>query len=194
MPRIGIIIGSTRPGRNGAQVARWVHERATRRRDAEFEVIDLLDHPLPHLDEPVPALLSAGRYQHAHTRAWSDVIASYDGFVIVTAEYNRAVPGVLKNAIDHLYPEWSGKAVGFVSYGSAGGVRAVEQLRLICEALQMTGVAPQVSLSLLADFENHTTLRPGDHHVTVLDEMLDQVVARSTALAPLRTPAGVTDS
>jgi NAD(P)H-dependent FMN reductase len=107
MIKIGIILGSTRPGRRGEQVAQWVHERAARRTDAEFEVIDLLDHPLPHLDEPAPALMSAGRYQHEHTRGWADAIASFDGFVVVTPEYNHSIPGVLKNALDHLYAEWN---------------------------------------------------------------------------------------
>ncbi|BBC91632.1 NADPH-dependent FMN reductase [Streptomyces griseofuscus] len=192
MTMIGIILGSTRPGRKGEQVAHWVHERATRRRDAEFEVIDLLEHPLPHLDEPVPALVSAGRYRHEHTRAWSDVIAAYDGYVFVTPEYNHAVPGVLKNAIDHLYPEWNNKAVGFVSYGGTGGTHAVEQLRLICGVLQMADVAPQVALSLHTDFRDHTVLQPSDHHAAVLDMMLTQVITWTTTLAPLRTASPVT--
>ncbi|GGN80189.1 hypothetical protein GCM10011579_065480 [Streptomyces albiflavescens] len=98
-------------------------------------MIDLHDHPLPHLDEPAPAPVSPGRYQHEHTRAWADTIASFDGFVMVTPEYNHSFPGVLKNAIDSLYAEWNNKAVGFVSYGGGGGTRAVEQLRLICGAL-----------------------------------------------------------
>ncbi|MFI6979186.1 NAD(P)H-dependent oxidoreductase [Embleya sp. NPDC050154] len=178
MTRIGILIGSTRPGRKGDQVARWVHERATRRGDAEFEVIDLLDHPLPHLDEPLPAL--AGRYRHGHTRAWADTIARFDGFVMVTPEYNASIPGVLKNAIDYLYAEWTHKAVGFVSYGGGGGTRAARQLRTLCELLHMGAVTPQVSLSLHTDFEDHATLAPGAHHVSALDTLLDHVVAHST--------------
>ncbi|MDT0542466.1 MULTISPECIES: NAD(P)H-dependent oxidoreductase [Streptomyces] len=192
MIKIGIILGSTRPGRRGEQVAQWVHGAAARRTDVEFEVIDLLDHPLPHLDEPTPAAMSAGRYQHGHTRAWADAIASFDGFVMVTPEYNHSIPGALKNAIDYLCAEWNNKAVGFVSYGAAGGARAVEQLRLICGALQMADVTPQVALSLLTEFENYTTLKPGDHNATALDALLDQVIAWSTALAPLRTASPVT--
>ncbi|MEV1175512.1 NAD(P)H-dependent oxidoreductase [Nonomuraea sp. NPDC049784] len=191
MIKIGIILGSTRPGRKGEQVAQWVYERAARRRDAEFEVIDLLDHPLPHLDEPAPAPASLGRYQHEHTRAWADTIASFDGFVMVTPEYNHSIPGVLKNAIDYLHVEWNNKAAGFVSYGGVGGARAVEQLRLICGALQMADVAPQVTLSLLTEFENYTVFKPGDYNVTALDTLLDQVVAWSTALAPVRTASPV---
>ncbi|MER6163288.1 NAD(P)H-dependent oxidoreductase [Streptomyces violaceorubidus] len=101
MTRIGIILGSTRPNRNGEQVAGWVHDAASRRTDAEFELIDLRDHPLPHLDEPLGAM--HGHDQHAHTRAWAARIASFDGFVMVTPEYNRSTSGVLKNALDYLY-------------------------------------------------------------------------------------------
>jgi NAD(P)H-dependent FMN reductase len=91
MTRIGIILGSTRPNRNVEQVAKWVLDIASRRTDAEFELVDLRDHPLPHLDEPLPP--SLGRYQHEHTKQWADKIASFDGFVIVTAEYNHGIPG-----------------------------------------------------------------------------------------------------
>ncbi|GAB3154697.1 NADPH-dependent FMN reductase [Microbispora hainanensis] len=192
MTKIGIILGSTRPGRRGEQVARWVHERASHRTDAEFAVVDLLDHPLPHLDEPASAMLSAGRYQHEHTRAWADTIASFDGFVIVTPEYNHSAPGVLKDALDYLYAEWNNKAAGFVSYGIAGGARAVEQLRLVCGALQMADVAPQVALPLQTEFEDYTVFRPGPHSAGALDTLLDHVVAWSTALAPLRAATPVT--
>ncbi|MGI5153990.1 NADPH-dependent FMN reductase [Microbispora sp. CA-102843] len=192
MIKIGIILGSTRPGRRGEQVATWVYEMATRRTDAEFEVIDLRDHPLPHLDEPTPAPMSSGRYQHEHTRAWADAVAPFDGFVMVTPEYNHSTSGVLKNAIDYLYAEWNNKAVGFVSYGGVGGARAVEQLRLICGALQMADVTPQVTLSLLTEFENYTVFKPGAHSVSALDTLLDQVVAWSGALAPLRAASPVT--
>ncbi|MFI9809177.1 NADPH-dependent FMN reductase [Streptomyces sp. NPDC052301] len=184
MIRIGIILGSTRPNRNGEQVATWVHDIASRRGDAEFELIDLRDHPLPHLDEPLAAM--QGHYQHAHTRAWAARIASFDGFVMVTPEYNHSTSGVLKNALDHLYAEWNDKAAGFVSYGVVGGARAAEQLRLICGALRMADVGQQVTLSLMTEFENYTAFQPADHSVAALDTLLDQVVAWSTALAPLR--------
>ena len=116
MPRIGIILGSTRPNRNGEQVARWVFDIASQRADAEFELVDLRDYPLPHLDEPMPP--SLGQYANDHTKEWAQKIVSFDGFVIVTPEYNHGTSGVLKNAIDYLYAEWNNKAVGFVSYGA----------------------------------------------------------------------------
>lgn len=184
MIRIGIILGSTRPNRNGPQVAQWVLDTASRRGDAEFELIDLRDHPLPHLDEPVAPMF--GPSVHEHTRAWAERIAPLDGFVIVTPEYNHSAPGVLKNAIDPLYAQWADKAVGFVSYGAGGGVRAVEHLRLVCSALRMADVSHQVTISVLTDFENYTTFTPGDHHTTALHTLLDQVIAWSAAFAPLR--------
>src|SRR5260370_10460802 len=91
MTRIGIILGSTRPNRNGEQVARWVYDIASRRDDAEFELVDLRDYPLPHLDEPLPP--SMRQYHNQHTRQWADKIASFDGFVIVTPEYNHSTSG-----------------------------------------------------------------------------------------------------
>src|SRR6476659_6901236 len=132
MTRIGIILGSTRPNRNGEQVARWVFDVASQRDDAEFELVDLRDYPLPHLDEALPA--SFGQYQNEHTRQWADKIASFDGFVMVT-------------------PEWNNKAVGFVSYGAVGGARAAEHLRLVAAELQMADVRQQVALSLFTEFE-----------------------------------------
>lgn len=186
--RIGIIIGSTRPGRNAEQVARWVHETATQRDDATFELIDLADHPLPHLDEPVPPARQV--YEHDHTRRWAATIAGFDGFVMITPEYNHSTSGVLKNALDYLFHEWVNKAVGFVSYGGTGGVRAVEHLRLICGELAMADVRAQVALTFANDFEHYTTLKPTDRATATLGTMLGEVIAWTTALAPLRATAG----
>jgi len=186
MTRIGIILGSTRPGRNGEQVAKWVYDIASHRDDAEYELVDLRDYPLPHLDEPLPP--SMGQYQNEHTRQWADKIASFDGFIMVTPEYNHSTSGVLKNAIDYLYTEWNNKAVGFVSYGGVGGARAAEHLRLVAGELQMADVRQQVALSLITEFENFSVFKPGDYSLASLHTLLDQVVAWSIALAPLRRP------
>src|SRR6476619_179614 len=187
MPRIGVILGSTRPGRRGEQVARWVMDVAGRRADGVFELVDLADHQLPHLDEPLPP--NMGQYRNPHTRAWAAPIGRFDGFVFVTPEYNHSTSGVLKNAIDYLYAEWNNKAVGFVSYGAVGGARAAEQLRLISGELQMADVRRQVALSLLTDFDNYSVFKPSAYHVAALNTLLDQVVAWSSALAPRREPA-----
>ena len=173
MTKIGIILGSTRPGRNGEGVAKWVLEVASRRTDAEFELVDLLDYKLPHLDEWLPP--SMGPYSQPHTIDWANKIASFDGFVMVTPEYNHSTSGALKNAIDFLYSEWNNKAVGFVSYGALGGARAVEHLRLIAGELQMADVRAQVALSLFTDFENFSKFVPSDHQTQALNTMLDQL-------------------
>ncbi|MEV4510253.1 NAD(P)H-dependent oxidoreductase [Dactylosporangium sp. NPDC049525] len=185
MTRIAIIVGSVRPGRYSRRVADWVYETAARRDDAEFEIVDLADHPLPHLDEPVAA--SAGQYANEHTRAWSWVIDGFDGYVFVTPEYNHSTTGVLKNAIDYLYAEWNNKAAGFVGYGVVGAARAVEHLRLIAAELQLATVRSQVALSFYTDFENFTALTPSRPQIDALTSTLDQVVAWSDALAKLRT-------
>jgi len=184
MLRIGIIIGSTRPNRNGKAVGTWAYEIARKRSDAEFELIDLKDFNLPLLDEPVPP--SLGQYSHEHTKAWAAKIDSFDGFVFVTPEYNHGTSGALKNAIDFLFKEWNNKAAGFIGYGGASGVRAVESLRLVMGELMIADVRAQVGLSLFADFENFSVFKPGPQQAQAVNTMLDQVIAWSEALKGLR--------
>jgi NAD(P)H-dependent FMN reductase len=184
MIRIAIITGSTRPGRNGEAVAKWVHEIAKKRSDAEFELVDIKDFNLPLLDEPAPP--SMGQYSKAHTKTWAAKIGSFDGYVFVTPEYNHGISGALKNAIDFLFGEWNNKAAGFVSYGGAGGARAVEQLRLVLAEVQIATVRNQVLLSLFSDFENFSVFKPAARHEKSVNEVFDQVIAWAGALQPLR--------
>jgi NAD(P)H-dependent FMN reductase len=184
MIKIAIIVGSTRPGRKAEAVAKWVHEIAKKRSDAAYEIVDIKDYNLPLLDEPVPP--SLGQYSKPHTKTWAAKIASFDAYVFVTPEYNHGTSGALKNAIDYLYREWNNKAAGFVGYGSAGGVRAVENLRLVMGELQVADVRAQVALSLFTDFENFTTFKPAAMHETSVNAMLDQVIAWGGALKALR--------
>lgn len=186
MSRIAIITGSTRPGRNNEAVARWVFDLAkNQRKDVEFELVDIADYNLPLLDEPVPP--SLGKYSHEHTKVWAAKVASFDGFVFVTPEYNHGPSGALKNAIDYLFAEWNNKAAGFVSYGSAGGARAVEHLRLILAELMVATVRKQVMLSLITDFENFSTFKPDARHESEVRDMLEQVIEWSGALRSLRS-------
>jgi len=184
MIRIAIIIGSTRPGRNGEAVAKWVYEVAQQREDAEFELVDIKDFNLPLLDEPKSPMM--GQYTHQHTKDWSAKIASFDAYVFVTPEYNHGTSGALKNAIDYLYHEWTNKAAGFVAYGSALGARAVEHLRLVMGELQVADVRAQVGLSMFTDFENYSVFKPAPQHETSVNAMLDQVIAWGGALKTLR--------
>lgn len=184
MLKIGIIVGSTRPGRKAPSVAEWVLGLASTRTDAQFEVVDIADFNLPLLDESTPP--SYGKYEHDHTKAWAAKIAEFDAYVMVTPEYNHSTSGALKNAVDFLYKEWNHKSVGFVGYGSAGGVRAIEHLRHIAGELMMADVRQAVQLSLFTDFENFTTFKPADLHEKTVHTMLDQVIAWGGALKTLR--------
>jgi NAD(P)H-dependent FMN reductase len=185
MVKIAVIIGSTRPGRNGEQVARWVLENAQKRTDAQFELVDIKDYNLPLLDEPVPA--SFHQYSQGHTKKWAEKIAQFDGFIFVTPEYNHAISGALKNALDYLYAEWNNKAAGMVAYGGVGGARAVENLRLILGELQIADVRTAVHLSLFTDFENFSVFKPAPVQADTLKTLLDQLVSWSTALKTVRT-------
>jgi len=190
--RIAIIIGSTRPNRNGEAVGKWVYEIANNRDDAEFELIDLKDFHLPLLDEPLPP--SMRQYSNSHSKKWAETISSFDAYVFVTPEYNHSVPAALKNAIDFLYKEWNNKSAGFVGYGGAGAIRAIEHLRLSMAELQIADVRTQVSLSLITDFENYSILKPAPYHERNLHKMLDEVVAWGKALKELRTEEAVSIS
>lgn len=187
MLNIGIILGSTRPNRNGEAVAKWVHHQVQGRNDATYELIDIKDYNLPLLDEPIPP--SQGKYSQPHTKRWADKIRSLDAFIFVTPEYNHGTSGALKNAIDFLYAEWNNKAAGFVSYGSAGGARAVESLRLVMAELQIADVRAQVMFSLALDFKNYSEFAPDPRHEQELDAMLKQLIAWGDALRGVRDKA-----
>ncbi|MDR7855784.1 NAD(P)H-dependent oxidoreductase [Tissierella sp.] len=184
MLKIGIIIGSTRPGRNAEQVSKWYYEVAKKRTDAEFELIDIADYNLPLLDEELPA--GWNQYAKEHTKKWAAKIAEFDGFVMVTPEYNHAPSAALKNAIDYLALEWNNKAVAFVSYGSAMGVRAVEHLRLVAGELQMADIRQQVMFSLFTDFEDMSVFKPGEGKDKSVNEQLDQLIPWTKAMKTVR--------
>jgi len=184
MLKIAIITGSTRPGRKSLDVAKWVHGIAAARSDATYEILDIADFGLPLLDEPVPPSLH--KYSKPHTFKWSEAVAGYDGYVFVTPEYNHGIPGALKNAIDFLFREWNDKAAGFVSYGSALGVRAVESLRLVMGELKVADVRAAVMLDLRADFEEMKVFKPREHHAKGVGTMLDELVRWGGAMKTLR--------
>lgn len=184
MLKIAVITGSTRPGRLNEQVAHWVLEQARKRGDAEYTLVDIQDFNLPLLDEPLPA--GYNQYKNPHTIKWAQAMAPYDGYVLVTPEYNHGPSAALKNAMDYLFAEWNNKAVGFVSYGSANGVRAVEHLRQVAGELMMADVRAQVQLNLFTEFENFSAFKPSSMKLEDLNAMLDQLLAWSGALKPLR--------
>ncbi|MFK3983800.1 NADPH-dependent FMN reductase [Micromonospora sp. NPDC050397] len=186
MLKVAIILGSTRPNRVGPIVANWVREIAAQRTDAEFELVDVAELGLPLLDAPLPP--AVGQYANQHTKDWAAKVDSFDAYVFVTPEYNHSVPAALKNAIDYLFVEWHNKAAGFVSYGAASGIRAVEALRLILAELKVATVRAQVTLDSYRDFENFYDFKPTERHVEALNVVFDEVVSWGTALRTVRQP------
>ncbi|WP_242902327.1 NADPH-dependent FMN reductase [Actinomadura terrae] len=185
MTKIAIIVGSTRPGRIGRAVADWVHLVASKRTEADYEIVDLADHGLPLYDEQIPA--AVGQYAGDHTKSWAEVVARYDGYVVVTPEYNHGAPAALKNAFDFVYAEWANKAVGFVGYGAVGAARAVEHLKLVATELSLASVAAQVTLLIPGDFPSYPEFTPQEFREAELERVLGQVESWSKALAAVRT-------
>ncbi|MEE6310128.1 NAD(P)H-dependent oxidoreductase [Plantactinospora veratri] len=193
---IGVVVGSSRPGRRGPAVARWVVEvaaghPAVRADVAAVELIDLAEQRLPLLDEPVPARF--GDYRHDHTRRWSAVVAGCDAFVFVTPEYNHSIPAVLKNGIDYLDAEWRGKPAGLLSYGVSGGGQAAGHLRDILTEVGMVVVPTHVGLGLFTDFDwsgedasDPTAagrIAPGEDRAVAVTALLTELL--DTARAPV---------
>lgn len=173
--KIGIVLGSVREGRKGKSVADWVMSIANERTDAHYELIDVAQFNLPVLtDEQHPAS-RGGKYDNQNVQRWGDTIASCDGFVFVTAEYNHSVPGGFKNAVDHLAPEFLHKPIGFVSYGSVGGIRAVEHWRTIVANFSMLDVRAQVALNLFTEFDDEG-ITPNERRAVELGDVFDAVV------------------
>jgi NAD(P)H-dependent FMN reductase len=157
---------------------------AKKRVDAEYTVVDIAEYNLPLFDESIPPRMSL--YQGQQPKAWATVIDRSNAFVFVTPEYNHSISAALKNAIDHLFREWQHKVAGFVSIGADKGVRAVEHLRQIVGELAMADVRAKVALSLRSDFENFSDFKPRDHHVPLLNAMLDEVVLWEEAIKFVR--------
>jgi NAD(P)H-dependent FMN reductase len=184
-PTIAIVIGSTRPGRLGADVADWVARLAKERTLADYQVLDVAEFDLDLLNEPTVPGAANRDYDNEKTRRWSRAVDEFDGFVFVTPEYNHSVPAALKNAFDVLYPEWSDKPAAFVGYGADGAVRAIEHWRSIVANARMVAVRAQVSLSLFHDM-GEDGLAPMERREDELSTVFDQVEQMAGALAPLR--------
>ena len=137
-PKIAVIVGSIRPNRFGDKPAKWILDLAKARADFDVELVDLADYPLPLFDAPASDFWMPTPNPVA--AKWQAKLNEFDGFIIVTAEYNRSIPGALKNAIDWAYKPFMRKAVAYVSYGSVGGARAVEHLRNVMVELQAVSV------------------------------------------------------
>ena len=189
-PRIGIVIGSTREGRFGEKPAHWIHEIAKQRTDLAFDLIDLRDHPLPFFNEPMP--LGYGPAKNEAALRWAAKLATLDGLIVVTPEYNHGASAVLKNALDYAYKEFNRKPIGFVGYGGVGAARAVEQLRLVAIELQMAPVRNAVHIGMvefLGIWQQGKTFDDFPHLAQAANAMLDDFAWWAKALRSAREAA-----
>ena len=186
-PKIGIIIGSVREGRFADHPAEWIHDLASRRGAFETELIDLQDYELPIFSESLaPAW---GPSTNPVAQRWQRKVAELDGYILVAAEYNRGPTASLKNALDYAYTEWNNKPVAFVAYGSVGGARAVEQLRLNAIELQMAPIRTGVHIQwpiYTAVAQEGKSLSDFDFLNQNATQMLDQLMWWVNALKAAR--------
>ncbi|MFL2104838.1 NADPH-dependent FMN reductase [Desemzia sp. FAM 23991] len=184
--KIGIISGSVREGNNAAAVSQWILDFAKNRNDegVEYELVSLADYDLPLLG----AKLSEDRAETAGAaiKAWSEKMASFDGYVFITPEYNHALGGAMKNALDYLNPEVNNKAAALVGYGSLGGARAHENIRVILAEQRVATVRTTTNFSLITDFENMSVFKPAAHNEVNAAGMFDDLLLWTKAFNTIR--------
>jgi NAD(P)H-dependent FMN reductase len=187
VPKLNVIICSTRPNRAGLPIGRWFFERAVRHAKFDAELVDLKEIDLPMLDEPNHPVKR--QYQHDHTKAWSQKVESADAFVFVTPEYNYGSPPALVNALDYLFHEWNYKPAAFVSYGGiSGGTRSVEMTKRVLTAVKVMPIPEAVHLPFfqkLMDEQGNFNAEP--HHEQAAVKLLDELLRWSQALKTLRS-------
>ncbi|GEO08247.1 NADPH-dependent FMN reductase [Segetibacter aerophilus] len=187
MNNIKIITSTTREGRKGISVANWITGLAKQNNKYAIELLDLAEINLPFMDEPYHPRLQ--KYQHEHTKKWSETIRTADAFIIVLAEYNFGFPAPIKNAIDYLYNEWMNKPVAFVSYGGvSGGLRSTQMLKQVLTAVHMMPVVDQVNIPFFANhIDNNGIFVPNETVTKSAEVMLKELERWSEALKAMRT-------
>ncbi|HEU4628615.1 MAG TPA: NAD(P)H-dependent oxidoreductase [Gemmatimonadaceae bacterium] len=187
MPKLHVIVASTRRDRKGPLVAAWFLDRARARASFDLELVDLAELDLPLLDEPRHPRFA--QYEHEHTRRWSAIVDRADAFVVVTPEYDHGAPASLVNALQYLVREWAYKPMGFVSYGGvSGGTRGVQMTKQIVTALKIVPLVEAVAIPFFAQHVSQETgaFDPGEVQAKAAEVMLDELLRWSAALAPLR--------
>lgn len=184
--KIGIIMGSIREGRANTDVAEWVKKVAENyTAETEFEIVDLKDFPLPLFDEAASPAYTSDLKASEQQKPWAAKMAELDGYIFVTPEYNHGMSSVLKNALDYVYHELTDKAAGIVSYGSAGGVRAGEQLRTVLSEFQVAHVRTHPALSIFYDW-NEEGFNPSVAQKDAVETMLYQLSYWAPAMNSVR--------
>jgi NAD(P)H-dependent FMN reductase len=194
MLKVGMIVGSTRPNRFADNVAPWVVEGASARRDLRLTVLDLRDFQLPFFCEPAPPSYTGGVYTDPAAEAWRRRIGEFDAFVAVTPEYNHGPSAVLKNAFDSAFVEWRRKPIAFVGYGGVGAARAIETLRGVVVELQMAPIRQEVNIAMepfLGVLKGGRTLNDYGYLAQSRGLMFDELVWWGEALKAARRKTAV---
>lgn len=185
MLKLNVLITSTRPGRAALPIGTWFANEAKKHGRFDVTVTDLKELALPLLDEPGHPRL--GKYENAHTKAWSERVQASDAFVMITPEYNHGAPPALLNALDYLYAEWCYKPAGFVSYGGpAGGARSVQMVKTTLLALKMVPIVESVIIPMFTSHMKDETFVATDGHSKMAVGMLDELHRWAEALRPMR--------
>lgn len=190
--KIAVIVGTTRAARFGHKPAQWIAGIASQRDDMVVEVLDLHEYPMPFFDEVASNAWVPSQNEAA--QRWQKKVAEFDGYIFVSAEYNRGVPAVLKNALAYAYPEWNKKPAAFVGYGSVGAARAIEQLRLIAIELQMAPIRTGVHIQgadFMAVWKGGKDIAELSYLPQNATDMLDQLVWWTNALKTARQQPAV---
>jgi NAD(P)H-dependent FMN reductase len=188
---LGVVIASVRPNRTGEKIARWFLSLAAQDAAFEPELLDLREFGIGNYEDPrMPTVAAGDGYAAEGTQRWAQTVAKLVTFAIVTPEYNHSFPGSLKNALDHVYTGWNGKPAGFISYGgSAGGARAVEQLRLVTIELQMAPVRAEVNIPFAGRALSEAGVPNDAFHAQRAALLLKQLAWWGRALADARAAA-----
>ena len=185
LPRLAVVVGSTRPGRAALPLAEWIAQIARDHGGFEVELVDLADVDLPLFNEPRHPILR--QYEYDYTKRWSAIVDAADAFVMVSPEYNHGITAVLKNAIDYLHSEWAYKAVGILSYGGvAAGTRSAAMLKQVLAPLKMVPTVASVSLPFFQQFIVDGVVKPNTEMTTAANAMLDELAHWTKALKTLR--------
>ena len=187
---ISVIVGSTRQSRFSEKPAQWIFQHL-KKRDVDARLLDLRDFPMPFFDDAVPpAMPGREANENEVVKKWTGAIGASDGFIFVAPEYNFGPPAVLKNAIDLVYPEWNRKAAAFVSFGSVGGARSVQQLRETAIALQLAPISSSVHIpvaTLMAHFQGGDVAKGLAELEKPAQVMIDDLLWWTMALKTART-------
>lgn len=191
-PKIGIVISTTRESRFGHRPAEWILGLASARGDADYEIVDLRDYPMALFNHPISPRFAPLEGDPA--QRWARKMAGLDGYIFVTAEYNRSISGALKNALDHIYHEPAKKPAAFVGYGAVGGARAIEQLRLMAIELSMAPTKSAVHVGMepfIGMMQQGKDFSDYDHLGAAATVMLDELAWWTRTLKSGREAAEV---